>query len=334
MTVPAAAPADGSVTVVAPAKVNLCLEVGPVRPDGFHALATVYQAIGLYDRVTVRSADAVTLTVQADDRVSLDEVPTDGSNIAVRAAHLLAEHHGGRRGVDIRILKSIPVAGGLAGGSADAAATLVACDRLWGLGTPHHELITLAAELGSDVPFALVGGTVVGSGRGEELAPVTPALQPESCWWVVLHSAEGLSTPAVYKEFDVLHDGSEVPEPRIPADLLAALRSGGVAAIGASLSNGLQEPAFRLRPGLRETIALGRSGLGSGPGSGRGTARVHGSLVSGSGPSCLFLCGSRADAVLVRDELRARGLGPVSVAAGPVPGARVVPDSAPDRRNR
>ncbi len=320
MTSPGAAAPDGSVTVAAPAKINLCLEVGPVRPDGFHALATVYQAIGLYDRVTVRPADEVTMTVTADERVAVDDVPTDGSNIAVRAALLLAQHSGTGRGVAILIEKSIPVAGGLAGGSADGAATLLACDRLWGLATPAEELLGLAAELGCDVPFALVGGTAIGSGRGEELTPLVRAPQPETCWWVVLESADGLSTPAVYKEFDVLHDGLPVPPPRIPDDLLAALQSREVAAIGATLSNGLQEPAFRLRPGLRETIETGRSGLRS--------ARVHGALVSGSGPSCLFLCDSRADAVLVREELTAQGLGPVSVAAGPVPGARVVPGPA------
>ncbi|HYO39159.1 MAG TPA: 4-(cytidine 5'-diphospho)-2-C-methyl-D-erythritol kinase [Nocardioidaceae bacterium] len=326
MNRPPAASPDGSVTVAAPAKVNLCLEVGPVRPDGFHALATVYQAIGLHDLVTVRPSDEVTMTVRADDRLSLHDVPTDGSNIAVRAALLLAEHSGAGRGAHIHIDKSIPVAGGLAGGSADGAATLLACDRLWGLSTPLEELVALAAELGCDVPFALVGGTAIGSGRGESLTPLLPAPQPESCWWVVLESADGLSTPAVYKEFDVLHDGSAVPSPRIPEDLVAALRSGEVAAVGATLSNGLQEPAFRLRPGLRETIELGRSGLPS--------ARVHGALVSGSGPSCLFLCGSRADAVHVAEELTARGLGPVSVAPGPVPGARVVPGRAAGARGR
>jgi 4-diphosphocytidyl-2-C-methyl-D-erythritol kinase len=306
-----------SVSVTAPAKINLCLGVGPVRADGYHALATVYQAVGLHDRVTVRAADDVSMEVRAEPRLSLDAVPTDASNIAVRAALLLAEHHGVERGVGIRIDKGIPVAGGMAGGSADGAATLVACDHLWGLRTPREELLELAAELGSDVPFALVGGTAIGSGRGET---VTPVMTLGVYWWVVLESVEGLSTPAVYREFDVLHDGSVPGPPRIPDELMQALRGHDIAELGDALCNDLQEPAIRLRPELRSALALSRSPY------------VHGAVVSGSGPSCLFLCESRAHAVLVADDLLAQGLGPVSFAPGPVPGARIVgpgPDILP-----
>ncbi|HET9827343.1 MAG TPA: 4-(cytidine 5'-diphospho)-2-C-methyl-D-erythritol kinase [Nocardioidaceae bacterium] len=299
----------GQVSAVAPAKVNLCLGVGPVRADGFHPLATIYQAVGLQDRVTVGAADEVSVTVRGDARSAVHEVPTDGSNLAVQAALVLAKHHGLDRGVRIVIEKGIPVAGGMAGGSADAAATLVACDRLWRLGTSREKLLSLAAELGSDVPFALVGGTALGSGRGELVTPLTTRGR---YWWVVLESAVGLSTPAVYREFDALHTGSALVEPQISSGVVSALRDDDVVALGAALTNELQPAALRLRPELEGVLELGR------------TEGVHGAIVSGSGPSCLFLCADRADAVRVGEGLRSRGLGPVSVAPGPVAGARVV----------
>jgi 4-diphosphocytidyl-2-C-methyl-D-erythritol kinase len=301
-----------AVTVTAPAKINLCLGVGPVGPDGFHPLATVYQAVGLYDHVTVRDAGSavadVSVSLRADARLSVADVPTDGANIAARAARLLAQQQGVDRGVEIVIDKGIPVAGGMAGGSADAAATLLACDRLWGLHTPREGLLELAAELGSDVPFALVGGTAIGSGRGEV---VTPLMTSGEYWWVVLESAKGLSTPEVYREFDALHAGSRIDTPEIPDELLQALRGHQVAELGKTLCNDLQAAAFRLRPGLREALDRGRS------------ESAHGAILSGSGPSCVFLCEGRSHAVRVAAGLSAYGLGPVSFAPGPVHGARV-----------
>jgi 4-diphosphocytidyl-2-C-methyl-D-erythritol kinase len=298
-----------AVVVTAPAKINLCLGVGPVREDGFHALATVYQAIGLFDEVTVTAADDVTLAVEADARLTVDDVPTDGTNIAVRAARLLADHHGLERGVAITLHKGIPVAGGMAGGSADGAATLLACDRLWNLRTPREELLELAAQLGSDVPFALVGGTAIGSGRGEV---VTPLMTRGEYWWVVLESAIGLSTPAVYREFDVMHEVSPARPPEIPDELISALRRFDVAAVGMHLSNDLQQAALRLRPELGRALEQGR------------LESAHGAILSGSGPSCLFLCEGRAHALQVAGGLRSLDLGHVSFAPGPVPGARLV----------
>ena len=300
---------SGTVTVTAPAKINLSLGVGQRRPDGFHALATVYQAIGLYDQVTVREADDVTVTVRGEARLAVGDVPTDATNIAARAALLLAGHHGLERGVAVVIDKGIPVAGGMAGGSADAAAALVACDQLWDLHTPKQELAELAAELGSDVPFALVGGTAIGSGRGEV---VIPLMTRGEYWWVVLESALGLSTPAVYREFDALHDGAVVQDPEIPDALMKALRGHDVADLGAALSNDLQRAAFRLRPELEAALHTGRMGS------------AFGAILSGSGPSCLFLCEGRSHAVQVAANLTSQGLGPVSFAPGPVHGARVV----------
>ena len=297
------------VVAVAPAKVNLCLGVGAPRSDGYHGLATVYQAIGLYDEVRVRAADTFEVSVSGHERLAVCDVPTDSSNIAARAARLLASHHGIETAVAVHIDKGIPVAGGMAGGSADAAATLVACDALWETATPFAELVALAGELGSDVPFALLGGTAVGSGHGEL---VTPLPTQGEYWWVVLESPAGLSTPAVYGELDRLRAGSVVPEPEVPSALVEALRQGDVPALGAALANDLQPAAFRLRPELERNLATGLA------------AAPHGALLSGSGPSCLFLCESSAHASKVAAALDSAGLGPSSVAAGPVPGARVV----------
>jgi 4-diphosphocytidyl-2-C-methyl-D-erythritol kinase len=298
-----------TVSVAAPAKINLSLGVGAVRPDGYHPLATVYQAIGLYDRVSVTAAEELTVTVRGDARVPVHAVPLDETNMALRAARLLADHHGVERGAAVEIDKGIPVAGGMAGGSADGAAALLACDQLWGLATPRPQLLELAAELGSDVPFALVGGTAIGSGRGEV---VTPLMTRGEYWWVVLEAEHGLSTPAVYREFDELHRGGTVRAPEIPDALMQALRGHDVAGLGASLTNDLQVPAIRLRPELAAVLDQGR------------LESVHGAVLSGSGPSCLFLCEGRAHAVQVVGGLRSQGLGPVSFAPGPVHGARVV----------
>ena len=308
----------GIVTVTAPAKVNLSLGVGERRADGFHPLATVYQAIGLFDQVRVSHAGThgnadVTVSVRAETGLSVMDVPTDETNIAVQAVRLLARHHEidlvVRRGVDIVIDKGIPVAGGMAGGSADAAATLLACDRLWGFDSPLEDLVELAAELGSDVPFALVGGTAIGSGRGEL---VVPLMSVGTFWWVVLTSSQGLSTPAVYRQFDLLQEGSPLGAPEIPDALMTALRGHDMAELGAALSNDLQEAALVLRPELQRALEIGLA------------ESAHGAVLSGSGPSCLFLCESRAHAGLVADGLEAAGLGPVSFAPGPVPGARVI----------
>ncbi len=292
------------VTVSAPAKINLSLGVGPVRPDGFHPLATVYQAIGLFDDVRVRPASTDSLTVYGDG-VDISEVPTDGTNLALRAAALLAKHHGLDEAVEVHIHKRIPVAGGLAGGSTDGAAALVACDALWGVRTPRDELLGLAAELGSDVPFCILGGTAIGSGRGEL---VTPVMTRGRYWWVVLPSEGGLSTPAVYGEFDRLAGEAGVDEPEISASMLSALRAGDVEWLGATLSNDLQEAALLLRPELEELIGEGLA------------ASAHGAIVTGSGPTTVYLCESRAHAVEVNSAFEQPGI----VVESPVHGARVI----------
>ncbi|EFQ83765.1 4-(cytidine 5'-diphospho)-2-C-methyl-D-erythritol kinase [Aeromicrobium marinum DSM 15272] len=303
-------------TVRVPAKINLSLAVGPARDDGYHSLATVYQAVDLHDEVRATSRDdgRITVTVhsEAPSTGESDEVPVDDRNLAVRAADLLRETMGVEEGVDLAIRKAIPVAGGMAGGSADAAAALVACNAEWGLGMSRDELQELATRLGSDVPFLLHGGNAVGGGRGELVSPVL-ARSRGSYHWVVAIAAVGLSTPAVFGEFDRLQDGADVEEPRVPDDLLSALRAGDPAELGAALSNDLQAAALSLRPELQATLDLGRD------------AGALGAIVSGSGPTTVFLAGSEAEGLDIAFALAAAQVcADVVQARGPVAGARLI----------
>ncbi|WP_462419022.1 4-(cytidine 5'-diphospho)-2-C-methyl-D-erythritol kinase [Kytococcus sp. Marseille-QA3725] len=309
--------ATSSVTVRVPAKVNLALRVGPTDGDGYHALATVFHAIGLYDEVTVRPADRLSLTVSGPQA---ELVPTDRSNLAWRAAERMMHTYDQLCGVmprgpvAVHIDKAIPVAGGMAGGSADAAATLLAVNHLWGDELMPGDLRTFAAELGSDVPFALEGGTALGTGRGDE---VSPALSRGELHWVVAHGFEGLSTPAVYREFDRLnapdHRTDLLPEAEPPTELLQALAAGDPAVVARHLENDLQEATLSLRPDLRAVLDAGRE-LGALSG-----------IVSGSGPSIAFLTADHESAIDLSIGLAALREAPeVAVASGPVPGARVV----------
>ncbi len=291
----------------APAKVNLELKVGPRRPDGFHDLATVYMALGLHDEVTVIPADEWSVSVTGP---YAPRVPTDESNLALRAARLLASGASMDEPVAVHIHKEIPVAGGMAGGSADAAAALLACDHLWAVGMSRDELLEIAAELGSDVPFLLAGGIAVGSGRGERLAPV---LARGSYHWVLAVNDGGLSTPEVYAECDRLRGEEKTPTPEPSPQMLAALRSGDADALGAALSNDLSEAALSLKPELGEVLA---SGLEFG---------AKGGIVSGSGPTVAFLTDSSEAALDLCVSLTATGVArEVKRAKGPVHGAQVV----------
>jgi 4-diphosphocytidyl-2-C-methyl-D-erythritol kinase len=303
----------GSVTVRVPGKVNLYLAVGDRRDDGYHELTTIFHAVSLLDEVTVSNADMLSLELTGEGEESL---PTDERNLAWRAAELMAEHVGRSPDVAISIEKSIPVAGGMAGGSADAAAVLVAINTLWELGVPRRDLHTLAAQLGSDVPFALHGGTALGTGRGEELATV---LARNTFHWVLAFADGGLSTPAVFSEIDRLRDtagaGRDQP-PRLddPEPVLAALASGDPAELAPLLGNDLQPAAVSLDPRLRRTL---RAGIEAGALAG---------MVSGSGPTCAFLCTSASAALDIGAQLAGAGVcRTVRVASGPVQGARVVP---------
>jgi 4-diphosphocytidyl-2-C-methyl-D-erythritol kinase len=298
----------GSVTVRVPGKVNLFLAVGDTRADGYHELTTVFHAVSLFDEITVRTADVMSLDITGEGAESL---PVDERNLAWQAAELLAEHVGRTPDVAITIDKSIPVAGGMAGGSADAAAVLVAVNHLWEQGVPRRDLHALAAELGSDVPFALHGGTALGTGRGEELATV---LARNTFHWVLAFGAEGLSTPKVFAEIDRLRENGEPPRLGDTEPLLAALATGDPAQLAPLLGNELQAAAISLDPRLRRTL---RAGMDAGALAG---------IVSGSGPTCAFLCTSAGAAVDVGTELAGAGVcRTVRVASGPVQGARVVP---------
>ncbi|GAA4737884.1 4-(cytidine 5'-diphospho)-2-C-methyl-D-erythritol kinase [Nocardioides endophyticus] len=296
-----------TLTVRAPAKINLHLGVGAPREDGFHPLTSVYQAVGVYDDLTVEDGDSWSVDVTVSDWMDRSHVPLDGDNIVDRAAALLAGHHGLAVSGSVHIDKAIPVAGGMAGGSADAAAALVALDRLWEANTSDDDLLALAAQLGSDVPFALVGGTALGTGRGEVVEPVTDT---GTWWWVLVPSPIGLSTPEIYRHFDRLFPDAPAVPP-MPEPLLAALEAGDPHALAAALHNDLQPAALDLRPDLAKLIAAGESA-----GALRG-------VVTGSGPTCVFLCESADQARETAAELRAAH-DVVLVTTGAVAGAHPV----------
>ncbi|MER6558732.1 4-(cytidine 5'-diphospho)-2-C-methyl-D-erythritol kinase [Streptomyces sp. NPDC001027] len=298
---------SAGVTVRVPAKVNVQLAVGAARPDGFHDLANVFLAVGLYDEVTVTPADGLRVTCEGPDAA---QVPLDRTNLAARAAIALAERYGRTPDVQVHIAKDIPVAGGMAGGSADGAGALLACDTLWGTGATRDELLDICAELGSDVPFSLVGGAALGTGRGEKLT----ALETGGAFhWVFAMAGRGLSTPAVFREFDRLTRGTDVPEPVASSALLDALAAGDPDALAATVSNDLQPAALSLFPELADTLDAGRG------------AGALAALVSGSGPTTAFLVRDAESARKTAQALQASGTcRAVRTASGPVPGATVV----------
>ena len=310
-TVPTRSGSASSVRVEAPGKVNLFLSVGAPGPDGYHPLTTVFQAVRLIETVTARRQSAqdhgtVTLTLEEPDA----DVPVDESNLAVRAATLLAQTTGVSEGVDLLLRKRVPVAGGMAGGSADAAAALVACNALWGTGLSLPELSALAARLGADVPFPLTGATAVGSGRGDL---VTPIMTRGAYHWVFALAEEGLSTPAVFRRFDELTGGGQPAVRDVPEALTAALRAGDARALAGSLHNDLQAAALDLRPELAEVIAVAEEA---------GALRA---IVSGSGPTIAALVEDPGSAQRVSRALKASGqVADVLRADAPVAGARVV----------
>ncbi|WP_454933599.1 4-(cytidine 5'-diphospho)-2-C-methyl-D-erythritol kinase [Actinomyces oris] len=310
-TVPSRSGSASSVRVEAPGKVNLFLSVGAPGPDGYHPLTTVFQAVRLIETVTARRQSVqdhgtVTLTLEEPDA----DVPADDSNLAVRAATLLAQTTGVSEGVDLLLRKRVPVAGGMAGGSADAAAALVACNALWGTGLSLPELSALAARLGADVPFPLTGATAVGSGRGDL---VTPIMTRGVYHWVFALAEEGLSTPAVFHRFDELTGGAQPAVRDVPEALTAALRAGDARALAGSLHNDLQAAALDLRPELAEVIAVAEEA---------GALRA---IVSGSGPTIAALVEDASSAQRVSRALKASGLvADVLRADAPVAGARVV----------
>jgi 4-diphosphocytidyl-2-C-methyl-D-erythritol kinase len=296
-----------SIEIQVPAKVNLQLSVGPKKSDGFHEVVTVFQAISLMDTLKISHADEFDISIKGDYSAG---VPLDKTNLVYRAVDLMSKKFQTDPNIEIEINKNIPVAGGMAGGSADAAATLLGIDALFGLGLSKDELGEVARSIGSDVPFMLHGGTAVGRGHGDE---ITPALSRGNYHWVIAVSSNGLSTPAVYGECDRLRTGLDIKEPSLNDELLQALLSGDSTRVGKALNNDLQAAAISLRPALRLILDTGQE------------YGALGGIVSGSGPSVAFLVADEDHSLDLAVALTSSGVvGGVARAQGPVSGARVI----------
>lgn len=296
-----------TVEIQVPAKVNLQLSVGPKKADGYHEVVTVFQAISLTDTLRISHADQFGISIKGD---FTNGVPLDKSNLVYKAVELMSEKFDTDKTINIEINKNIPVAGGMAGGSADAAATLLGIDALYGLGLSKDELGEVARKLGSDVPFMLHGGTAVGRGHGDE---ITPALSRGNYHWVIAVSSNGLSTPAVYGECDRLRTGLDIKDPTLNDELLQALLSGDSIRVGKSLNNDLQAAAISLRPALRLILDTGQE------------YGALGGIVSGSGPSVAFLVADEDHSLDLAVALTSSGVvGSVARAQGPVSGAKVI----------
>ncbi|MDR5698806.1 4-(cytidine 5'-diphospho)-2-C-methyl-D-erythritol kinase [Agromyces aerolatus] len=316
-------PAEESVHVRAPGKVNLFLRVGDAGADGYHDVATAYQAVSLYEDVFARPDDRISVSFTGP--MDTSQLPTGSTNLAMKAAKLFARTTGVTAGIRLEIEKHVPIAGGMGGGSADAAATLLACDALWGTDLPRDAMLRMAAKLGADVPFALMGGTAIGTGRGDRLSP---ALGTGRFHWVLAVADFGLSTPEVYRQLDVMRaeratrasgstratasaDGAGSAVPTVDATVLHALRAGDAARLATALDNDLQAAALRLAPGLADLIDLGeQSGALTG-------------IVSGSGPTVAFLTEDSDSAIALQISLSAARVTALHV-HGPVHGARVM----------
>ena len=293
-----------------PAKVNLQLSVGPLGSDGYHEVTTVFQGISLFDDVTVATAlpgSGITISITGD---TAHGVPTDSSNLAIKAAQLMAKTYDLPPDLIIKLKKEIPVAGGMAGGSADAAGVIVGLDSLFELGISRDEMESVGSKIGSDVPFSICGGVAIGTGRGDQ---ITPALAKGSYNWVLALSGQGLSTPSVYQECDRLREGLSIATPQVSEPLMQALRAGDAKALGKALSNELQSAASSLRPALRLVLDVGVD------------YGALGGIVSGSGPTVAFLVTDDEHAMDLTVALSSSGVvSSVVRATGPAAGARII----------
>ena len=293
-----------------PAKVNLQLSVGPLGSDGFHEVTTVFQAISLFDDVTVGTApdgDGIKISISGQ---TSSGVPADSSNLAVKAAELMIKNYDLPTDLIIKLKKEIPVAGGMAGGSADAAGVIVGLDSLFELGLSRDEMEVVGSKIGSDVPFSICGGVAIGTGRGDQ---ITPALAKGNYNWVLALSGQGLSTPSVYQECDRLREGLSISSPAVSEQLMQALRAGDAKALGKALTNELQPAACSLRPALRLVLDVGVD------------YGALGGIVSGSGPTVAFLVSDDDHAMDLTVALSASGVvSSVVRATGPAHGARII----------
>lgn len=298
------------VTARVPAKVNLQLSVGPLGSDGFHEVTTVFQAISLFDDVTVATAQKgegikISITGQTSGGV-----PTDNSNLAVKAAQLMIKNYDLPEDLVIKLKKEIPVAGGMAGGSADAAGVIVGLDSLFELGLSRDVMESVGSKIGSDVPFSICGGVAIGTGRGDQ---ITPALAKGSYNWVLALSGQGLATPSVYQECDRLREGLSIAPPVVSEPLMQALRAGDAKALGRALTNELQTAACSLRPALRLVLDVGVD------------YGALGGIISGSGPTVAFLVSDDEHAMDLTVALSSSGVvSSVVRASGPTNGARII----------
>lgn len=302
------------ITARAHSKVNLYLGVGDAREDGYHELETVFQSLSLQD--TLEFTPVEESTDSAVNSLSISglgagQVPTTPDNLVWKAVDLMVAEHRRRGGsslptMDIHLRKGIPTAGGMAGGSADAAAALRAMNTLTGF--DEATLLDMAAELGSDVPFTLLGGTMLGTGRGEQLVPV---LSRGTYHWALAFNSAGLSTPKVFHTLDAMREKNpDLPRATGIADLSAALLSGDPKQVAQHLANDLQAPALSLMPALRKTLLAGEQA---------GALRA---MVSGSGPTVAYLCESAEHAAEVAEFVLDAGVATATaVAHGPVGGA-------------
>lgn len=295
------------VCVRVPGKINLQLSVGPLQRDGYHEVATVFQSVSLFDELTLSESDGDGIEIAAEGKSA---IPLGKENLAYKAAELMRKKFEISTGLLIKIKKEIPIAGGMAGGSANAGATIVGIDALFSLGLKRDEMERIGSEIGADVPFTISGGTAIGTGRGDQ---ITPVLSRGSYNWVLALSSSGLSTPAVYKECDRLREGLDISKPHVSDSLLHSLSQGDAKALGKSLTNDLQAAACSLKPALRLILDVG---LDYG---------ALGGIVSGSGPTVAFLAESEDHALDLVVALTSSGVvGNVIRVSGPVPGARVI----------
>ena len=299
-----------SVTVRVPAKVNLQLSVGPKEADGYHNLVSVFQAISVFDDITIKLGEpgsGLTISVIGDQTHG---VPADANNLAAKAVSLISKEYDLTVDAHIEIKKSIPVAGGMAGGSADAAGTIIGIDYLYSLDMTREEMTEIAAKIGSDVPFMLSGGTAIGTGHGDQL---TAALSRGTYHWVLAVSTVGLSTPAVYEECDRLRGELEIVEPQTNEALMQSLLAADATGVGAALVNDLQLAACSLRPAIRLVLDVGQE------------YGALGAIVSGSGPTVAFLVADQDSGLDLAVALTSSGVvGSVVQAYGPVAGAKVI----------
>jgi 4-diphosphocytidyl-2-C-methyl-D-erythritol kinase len=306
---------ENLVVASAPGKLNLAFRVGARRADGYHSVVSVYQELSLRETVVVSANHEWSLALSGslpEDR--LLSVPLDGNNLAFKAAKKLAELAGlvNPYPVAIGIDKQVPVAGGMGGGSADAAATLIALNELWRTGISRERLVAESVHLGADVPFAVLGGTAIGRGVGEKLEPLASSA---TLHWVMIPNAGGLSTATVFARLDELRAQTftEIDDEThlvAPHYLIDALAAGNPFDVAEFMHNDLEEAALDLMPSLAITL---QDGMRS------GALRA---MVSGSGPTVALLAGSEASAIDIAKQMRLLGYEAITAQSATL-GARI-----------